>query len=834
MKKFIIASIVVLIILSGAGIVYLNNVLLPRTIKALIIKGIEERANSRVTLGSLRVNIFKGLVLTDLEVYGRQAPLIKIKEVSCVVFPFPILRKQIIIPSINIKSAQIFAERRSDKAFNLADLFSPKPAFGNAGQAKAKTASGPASGSGGFELSVYRVNIANSKIIFKDNALSKPFTKALENINAAVYLSLPASVKFKFSALIPDIAPVKIAGNGEFNVPGQELSAQLNIPGFSPGAFSDYYEDSGIKVSAGSLIDISSNLKIKNNVFYADIQAQGENLNISRDKINAGLNVSLRAVLEYGFSAKILKYSGSAKVYGASVSGIDIIDKASAVGCGIIFNNSGISTDNLTAKALGLSINARAALTDFNDPSIKVDAVSGLGLAALQGILKEKFKFNLAGSIDGQAGISLSAEGKLLEPKNLKVRGSLDLVNASLKLEKIDSPIQEINGKIEFLGDKFKWSGLSLKYRGELYKSTGSLSELKSPFLDIAINSGEFSLVSALRLNNKLINVYKCSGNYLSSQFSVSGAVDISDTLNPQAQLTGELLIDLKDLSRVLTGIKEQLDVIKPEGKLKASFNLAGKVSALKDCTIQARLSAGAISLYGLKMSDFTLDYLQAKGVADVSSLRLSLYGGSLAAAFRAKLDSEGYPYALDASIQNVKIEELKLDTLAKSKDISGLLQAAVKATGLLNDLSGSQGSGMLSIAKGKLWELDLFKGMGKILFSKDFANVTLSDGACDFTIRDKSISTDNLTLKGSMINLSGPVRIGFDNSINAKLNVDIISELVPLTGTFKDVTTAFIGETGKFAAIKISGTLKDPKYKFEPAVASIIQSLAGNLLKRI
>ena len=203
-------------------------------------------------------------------------------------------------------------------------------------------------------------------------------------------------------------------------------------------------------------------------------------------------------------------------------------------------------------------------------------------------------------------------------------------------------------------------------------------------------------------------------------------------------------------------------------------------------------------------------------------------------AAFNVNLKSKDTPYLFTAALQGVEIKELKNDTPAKNKDISGIIQGEVKLSGSLGDLAGSQGTGKVAITKGKLWELDLFKGLGKLLFSQDFANITFSEGSCAFSIHDKSISTDELMLKSNMINLSGPVKIGFDNSINAKLNVDIISELVPLTGTFKDVTTALVGQSGKFAVITVSGTLKEPKYRFQAAIADIIKGLADSFLRKI
>jgi hypothetical protein len=63
---------------------------------------------------------------------------------------------------------------------------------------------------------------------------------------------------------------------------------------------------------------------------------------------------------------------------------------------------------------------------------------------------------------------------------------------------------------------------------------------------------------------------------------------------------------------------------------------------------------------------------------------------------------------------------------------------------------------------------------------------------------------------------------------------VEVADENVPLKGNFKDVTTAIVGQAGRFGTIQISGTLKEPKYKFKPAVMKILDSLKDALIRSI
>ena len=84
MKKTILIILVCLIILSSAGIIYLNNVVLPSTAKSFIIKAIEDSTQKKASLSSVKINIFKGIVLRDLIIYDQEEELINIKEASCI------------------------------------------------------------------------------------------------------------------------------------------------------------------------------------------------------------------------------------------------------------------------------------------------------------------------------------------------------------------------------------------------------------------------------------------------------------------------------------------------------------------------------------------------------------------------------------------------------------------------------------------------------------------------------------------------------------------------------------------------------------------------------
>jgi len=45
----------------------------------------------------------------------------------------------------------------------------------------------------------------------------------------------------------------------------------------------------------------------------------------------------------------------------------------------------------------------------------------------------------------------------------------------------------------------------------------------------------------------------------------------------------------------------------------------------------------------------------------------------------------------------------------------------------------------------GKLWQLDLFRGIGAILFKRDFNSVIFKEGSCAFVVKDKNAFMNDL-----------------------------------------------------------------------------------------
>lgn len=831
MKKIIIIILVILIILSAIGLTYLNNVVLPKTVKGLIIKAIEDQTQKKVTLDSLRINIFKGLVLRNLSIYDSDEAIVSVKEVSCI-FVWNFAQKKIIIPAIRLNSCRVFLERRKDGTFNILNLVTSKSKDTIKGpdlqstlkvNEKAKTPSN-------FSIEIYKISIVDSTVNFKDSSFNEPFNLSLNNVDINVYLSLPASLRFKGSAEIPWNPRARITSAGEFKILKNELDANISIKNLSPDKFAVYYQPLGIGIKGG-LIDAEVSLELKGDAVAFESQIKASGIEIDKDKMSFNLNSQINALVKYKLNDEKLAYSGKAVFTNSSISGLDLTGPVKGIDAVINFENDKLISNNIAVNIWDLPIKVKFELNDFKSPRLSAALSSDFDLAKAQSLIKDKFNFALPGSLNGKAALILDVTTNKINPQVFDLAGQLDVVNAVLKLDKVNDPINEINGRFEFASDQVNVKETSFKFQGITYKLSGLINNFKSPVASLGLLSDNLVIQSNFNVNKNQINIFNLSGRYFNSDFNASGNFDIS---NSKADISGTSLINLEDLAKILPKSKEELDKIMPRGNLQAKFNFSGAVQDIKSSLIDAQISSPLVSLYGLKGENINCYYKQQEGIMEVPLLNFSFYGGSVDASAKISLNSENLPYSFNLAMQGVKVEELKLDTGAKDKDIAGIIQAEIKATGMGNDLSKLAGAGNFAITKGRLWELNIFKGLGKILFSNNFAQIVFHEGSCSFIIQDSYILTKDLMLKSNAANLSGTVKLGFNGSIDALLNIDILENIGLLNSVVNEAASAVIGRVGKIATINITGTLSDPKYKLRPVVENIIKGLADIINKNV
>ena len=826
MKKFIIIAAIIFLILFGIT-VYLNNVILPKKIKALIVSALIEQTGKQVSLKSLEFSFFRGLVLRDLVISDNQKVILSTRQATATVFIWPILKKQIIIPSINLKSPYIYLERRLDGSFNLAELFNPAQATSQKAASISAPKDGKVVGNSKFTMAVYKISISSGSLVFEDNCLNVKFRKEFKNIKLNLQLGLPVKFNYNLSAELISQPTATIHVSGEYKIISQELTANLDFKNLVLAEFSAYYNDLSNLISG--IIGLQAKVNLKDKQLQVALVSTGENLIFTKDNLKGKLNASLQSKITYNLETKKLEFSGTSDIWQAEITGLEFLGQVKDLNGKFVFNQNSLIAESLKVQLLGVPFEINLGIKDFSTRILNINTNFNLNILPI--IAKEKFNFLMIDSAYGKAALSVKV---LPDHQGVwGVQGDLILTGAGLKFNKVVSPAEDIDAHIEFSQQGLSWLDTKFKYQGINYKSSGTLFDFGTPQIKLKLFSEDLSLAGDLNLLGKKIKIGQLKGRYLDSQFLVSGDVDQADPALPRVDLTGTLSLELDNLNKIFEKTYPGIKASSPEGRLDTQFSLSGPVLDFKNCYLQAKTTSSNFSLYGLKTTDLAVDYLQQQGIAKVLAMHMGLYDGAIEGIGALNLNTNDLAFQLELKASEINLGKLKLDTPSKNKNIEGIFLGEVKLNGAGSDLDKLSGAGSFTITKGRLGDLNLLQGLGKLLLTKDLGNVEFIGSNCEFFLKNKFIYTDNLKLTSSIVNLSGPVKIGWDSSLEGALDVEIFNEMIPLEGTFKDVTTAIIGKGGKFGVIKLSGTLQEPKYSFKAAVGNIIQGLADMFLKK-
>lgn len=792
--------------LSITALVYINEAILPDKIKTALVEGIGQATGKRIEISSARLDLFKGLVIKDLVILDKDLWLITAKEADCRFLVIPLFRKQIVITSLKLESARVFVERGKDGSINIVETFFKNPVIFNRD----------------YNLTISRIILHRSYINFKDSSLEPPFTKDIKNASVDLRLSLPDKITFNAEFEIPSKLSMLFKSYGEYSILKKELSLNIKAKDVYLKEFEPYCKSNNIILPEGR-VDTQADIKVRGDQLRADIDMTSLGLEFLQDRIKANLNCALKASAQYDFTKKTLIYSGGVDIKNLALSGLEYIEKIDDIRGKAIFTESKFLSENLTCTVAGLAIIAKADLTDFKSGDLNIDIKSSVELRSLGDILKNKFKIKLPADITGPGKLNLKLAYKFPIKELPVVNGYVDLSKARAILDYNKTPLDDVNGRLKFTANQLQWSDIEFTHKDMAYTSSGTLTNFEAPGIDLKLDSQKLSLRSLLAVNGNFLTLTRFEGRYENFEFSIYGDLDTMDPSNLTADIHG---IARFDLSR--SGLDVKIKNSSPSGRVALKFALKGNVNDLNSCVISAEASSDRISLYGYKMDDFKMSYIQRRGIMDIVSIHSSLYGASLSATGSIDFVSKDTPYQINAEVKNLRISDIKKDTALRDYDISGLVQSRFGVKGYSNDVSRLSAWGNIVISEGKLWQLNLFRGIGTLIFRKDFSSVIFKEGECDFFIKDKTISVNDINLRSDLINITGVARIGFDNSVNASLKTEFTDEGID-AGKMTGVSAAI----ERYSIVEVTGTLKEPVVKVKPDLSNVVSDIAQNLFQR-
>ncbi len=815
-KKRVFLSLLLIFSLAIAcGVVYLNKVYLPVKIKSGLTAGLEEALHYNVDISGISFSLINGIVIQDIFIYDkikdRENTILKINRASFHLLYLPLLKEQrIIIPVLHIYSPDLTLRYRKDNTLNISRIFSQRQPQ-------------PEKQKSGLLPLIYKINILRGNIIFEDEREVHRFSKAIHNLNigASVRELKVASFIIHGNLSSAKEGPAKILLEGDYNFKSGELLAKLNLINLNLAEFGPYLKMLPFSVSAGRIENTNLTLRLKNKDLRVEGEIYTKGFEAKKEELSLSADMDILPQLSYAIETRALTYKLGFRFNNSMLSGIKYIGNAYNIKGALELTKDKLNTDSLKFQALDSDFTLSGSLEDFINPYLKINLDSpNLKLEKSVLFIKYPAGINLAGIARGKIELS----GRLKELP-LKVNSALIIEEARLEAPLLKGPLQQIKGKVNLENDAASWQELSFGYQGTVYTSSGRLTGFLAPQLDFKINSKELSLTSDIKISTDLITLNNLSAGYINSDCSIKGAIQTREKNKPFLDLDFVLNLNPSDILALLPkGLAEQISKVKPQGTIRLSGKLSGPAKDYRDWSIQAQGKSEAFSVYNLRFSNLSFNLFQQDELFHISEMAAASYSGAVNIGFVSNLQPEPPTYALKFSLLGVDLGQLKSDTGLKDKDISGILNIEANLVGNFKEGASLKGSGNLVIENGKLWKINLLKGLGELFLISDYEKIVFKEARAGFNIENKGISTEDLQLISDQLKLDCQGSLGFDGSLNFIAYAQVNKELIRESSDLRKFTAAILGELGNAVSIKIGGTIQKPKYHLVPIPLDLIK----------
>jgi uncharacterized protein involved in outer membrane biogenesis len=601
MRKWIIASGVLVVLIAGVFIALLNiNALIARN-KSYLIEQAEQSLGRKISVGDVEATLFSGIgarlinfTMADDPAYA-PGDFVRAKDVQVIVKFWPLLKKSVQVKKAILNEPVIQLVRNPDGSFNFSTIGKKLKEKKEAGEKEKKERAPKEERESAFLITLVDISGGNVRYIDKKDGTDlqlRQIDLKVEDLDFdkpfAVKLAAAVFADKQNLKLTSKIGPLRTDGEfKQFPVDGELDIDPLNTTQLKAAL-------PKLKTALPKDLDLSGVFRIK------DLKFKGMLKDLALNGEIEGTNGALRYGKTFQKAAGIPLTLNADAHYSA--------DKVS------------IRRGRLKLHTLELVTAGDVQFGDVTVLNLSVDSQP----ATLDGwdkIIPAIASYQLAGTMDVKATV----RGKVGKGAAPQIQGTLNLKKASAKPPEFPKPIENLDTKINFTGQRAdisdmtlslgksrirlvaaieKFSPLTLTYKmstAELWPADYSASladERKADVIRNLQSEGQFSMAgdnmvyqgklnsaegklynvvykgldATLSLADKVANIKSLRVNALSGNLQVEGEYSFKEPV-PRFSLASKVQgIDVKELYSALDA-KAERDI---RGKLNADMKLAG------------------------------------------------------------------------------------------------------------------------------------------------------------------------------------------------------------------------------------------------------------------
>ena len=807
---------------------YLHFGLLPAGLKQRAVEAIEDSCELRVSFDKLLVLPFSGINFYNLKVMDKAGrPIFSSKKMSADVRLVPFFKEnKIVVRSVRLDSP------RYDLSLTPRRVVPPPPPIKTkiSGQIDVPVLpdNPPVKLSDSIEQgpdfflpeNVYleQIEITDGTVVVRADAASEAI-ETIHSINVRMGFHRPPYLTFDGSLRLGENPYGHLSLRGTWDLQKANYEFYFQAQSWQIPAWLVAYQkknflilqEGGFKLNAHILSSTEERA-----VFHVLSELDQATLALGKTRYDGQMALDARGIFNFG-TRRFAHYEGTLELANVQVTHLSKdIEHLDRVTGKIHFEPDRLVLDAVKGQYKDIPFTARGDIRSFKQPALDVEIESRADIQQLLALLPDKQKqFIKNFDIGGQCKAVTVIRGPLRKPEALEKTYKLLLEDGFLKARGNAFAMEGLSCEIQAGADGFKITGARFTWQKQAYAMNAFFPQEPGKPGSMELKSQLFELKADYLLKDNEAQVQSGTLSWEGLWAKFQGRV--SDFSRPHLDLRGDLQIALGSMKKFLTERAPALKDLGLRGELAGSFTLNGFGDNPMGWDLKIDATANPLFIKEkLALKDFEIQVRMKDKILNIPYIHANPYGGTFGARVLLDLSQPGPLFDTRVSANNLDLGRMVRDLDLENKNIEGKAIFQTVLRGRADKPESFIGEGAISIAEGQLWETDLFKKMGELVFVKveGLDRVVFHSLSGTFKVQDKKIWTKDLTLNSETVDLSLRGSIDFDQSLDFLMDIQYSRDVMRGALATGGLVPFVVQEAGSMISqYKVSGTLSKPKY---------------------
>jgi len=445
-------------------------------------------------------------------------------------------------------------------------------------------------------------------------------------------------------------------------------------------------------------------------------------------------------------------------------------------------------------------------------------------------------------SINGSFGFVFKFDREINTPKD--ILHSLEGVKfKNLSIESLLANLKNLNGTINISPKLIQTRNTQFILNNRLYKLslevTDPIGELSSK---LTVTSPGFDFSARTKKENDVYKIQEIRGKLLDSSFEFMG--EVANTNNWILSLYGTTSVELGDVAQFAPErFDKAIALLKPKGRIDSSVYFKGNMNNLSLYELGVKSKADYIKLWKIRIDKPYMDMRAENGLIIIPIISGYPYEGTMTSSAQIDLRNGYKPYRLNFNLSNLNIASFLRNSDLSKKSIQGLVSSKFALQGDASNINSMEGAGNILISNANLGPMPLLTPLlgnayGYLQYAlPELRRIDITNGACDFYVGNRKITTENLTLWGKAMSIHAKGYMDFDTNLSFVAENKFFEKEGEKEATWQTDLEDLLSGVGRMVGRShLTGTLAKPKWKFEymEGAQNGLKSGLGKVLKGI